>query len=143
MTVERKGATAFTVHWRRAPDDAPDRTALESLAASHGLRLAWGRQAAELLVPVAVDKGTVVAALLEEHTVSVGAVAGDDVGDQAAFDALTDRAAAQPGFVGVRLAVRSAEAPAGLLAAADAVVDDPAALAALLTGLAAALSRRE
>jgi trehalose 6-phosphate phosphatase len=142
LLVERKGATAFTVHWRRAPGDAPDRAALESLAASHGLRLAFGRQAAELLVPVAVDKGTVVAALLEEHAVSVGAAAGDDVGDQAAFDALTDRAAAQPGFVAVRLAVRSAEAPAGLLAAADAVVEDPAALAALLAGLAADLSRR-
>jgi len=142
LTVERKGSTAFTVHWRRAPGDAPSRDALATLAASHGLRLAWGRQAAELLVPVPVDKGTVVRALLDEHAARVGAAAGDDVGDVAAFRALTDRTATQPGFVAVRLAVRSPEAPRMLLDAADAVVDGPAALVALLADLADSLSRR-
>jgi trehalose 6-phosphate phosphatase len=142
LTVERKGSTAFTVHWRRAPQDAPGREALESLAGSHGLRLAWGRQAAELLVPVPVDKGTVVRALLDGAAVTAGAAAGDDVGDVAAFDALAAWARTDPGFVAVRVAVRSGESPAALLDAADAVVDGPAALAARLADLAAALSRR-
>jgi trehalose 6-phosphate phosphatase len=142
LAVERKGSVAFTVHWRRAPQDAPGRDALESLAGEHGLRLSWGRQAAELLVPVRVDKGTVVASLLDDHPVSVAAAAGDDVGDVAAFDALADRAARQPAFRAVRVAVRSHESPQELLDAADAVVDSPAALAALLADLAAALSSR-
>ena len=139
LTVERKGSTAFTVHWRRAPQDMPGRDALTSLADAHGLRLAWGRQAAELLVPVRVDKGSVVHALLDERPVAVGAAAGDDLGDVAAFAALAERAARHPGFRAVRVAVRSDESPAALLDAADAVVDGPAALAALLAELAAAL----
>jgi len=140
LVVERKGSVAFTVHWRRAPQDAPEREALESLAGEHGLRLTWGRQAAELLVPVRVDKGTVVASLLDDRPVTVAAAAGDDVGDVAAFHALADRATRQPPFRAVRVAVRSEESPPELLDAADAVVDSPAALAGLLADLAAALS---
>jgi trehalose 6-phosphate phosphatase len=94
--------------------------------------------AAELRVPVPVDKGTVVAALLDEHRVRAAAYAGDDTGDQAAFAALAGRAG-EAGFEGVRIAVRSAEAPAGLLEDADLVVDGPSGLAALLGGLARAL----
>jgi trehalose 6-phosphate phosphatase len=139
LTVERKGSTAFTVHWRRAPQDAPGRDALDSLAGEHGLRLAWGRHAAELLVPVDVDKGTVVDLLLDERPVGVGAAAGDDLGDLAAFEALAQRATRQPGFRAVRVAVRSGESPQALLDAADAVVDGPAALVALLAELAAEL----
>jgi hypothetical protein len=42
--------------------------------------------------------------------------------------------------VGVRIAVRSPEAPLALLAAADHVADSPADLARLLESLAAAVS---
>lgn len=139
LTLERKGSTAFTLHWRRVPQDAPGRDALESLAGAHRLRLAWGRQAAEMIVPVPVDKGTVVRSLLDERPVTVGAAAGDDLGDVAAFEALAERTTRQPGFRAVRLAVQSGESPPALLGAADAVVDSPAALAALLAELAAAL----
>jgi len=97
--------------------------------------------AAEVRVPVPVDKGTVVTALLAEHRVRVAAFAGDDTGDRAAFAALARRAADEPGFAGLRIAVRSGEAPTGLVDDADVVVDGPPGLAAMLGDLAAALRR--
>jgi trehalose 6-phosphate phosphatase len=142
LPVERKGALSFTVHWRTRADDAPPGDALEQLAGAHGLSLLPGRMAAEVRIPVPVDKGTVVETLLDDHHVAAAAFAGDDTGDRAGFEALTRRAVARPGFAGVRIAVRSAEAPAGLLAAADLVVDGPNGLAALLADLAGSLSRR-
>ena len=139
LPVERKGTLSFTVHWRTRPDDAPPGIALEQLARAHGLFLLPGRMAAELRVPVPVDKGTVVETLLDDHEVGAAAFAGDDTGDRAGFEALTRRTVAQPDFAGIRVAVRSAEAPAGLLAAADLVVDGPNGLAALLGELAGSL----
>lgn len=140
LRVERKGALSFTVHWRTQPDAAPAAAALEQLATTHGLRLLPGRMAAELRVPIPVDKGTVVTGLLEEHAARVGAFAGDDTGDRAAFAALGRRAAEQTGFTALRVAVRSDEAPAELLQDADLVVDGPAGLAALLGDLAGSVS---
>jgi len=63
-------------------------------------------------------------------------LAGDDTGDRAAFAALTRRQADEPGFAGLRIAVRSGEAPPGLLDDADVVVDGPVGLADLLGDLA-------
>jgi trehalose 6-phosphate phosphatase len=136
LPVERKGTLSFTVHWRTRPDDAPPAGALEQLGAAHGLLVLPGRMAAELRVPVPVDKGTVVTALLDEHRARAAAFAGDDTGDRAAFAALTRREADEPGFAGLRIAVRSGEAPPGLLAEADVIVDGPAGLADLLGELA-------
>jgi trehalose 6-phosphate phosphatase len=59
-------------------------------------------------------------------------VAGDDLGDLAAFAA----AAAIAGGTGVRVAVRSSEAPPELLAQADVVVEGPSGLRELLQRLA-------
>jgi trehalose 6-phosphate phosphatase len=61
-------------------------------------------------------------------------VAGDDLGDLAAFAAAA--AFAGSGGTGVRVAVRSAEAPPELLAQADVVVDGPSGLRELLQRLA-------
>jgi len=139
LPVERKETLSFTVHWRTQPDAAPPAGALERLASAHGLLLLPGRMAAEVRVPVPVDKGTVVRTLLDEHRVRAAAYAGDDTGDLAAFAALARRAAEAPGFAGLRIAVRSGEAPAALLDAADLVVDGPPGLATLLRHLADAL----
>jgi trehalose 6-phosphate phosphatase len=139
LPVERKGTLSFTVHWRTRPVAAPPAGALEPLADAHGLLYVPGRMAAELRVPVPVDKGTVVATLLDEHRVRAAAFAGDDTGDRAAFAALARRAAEEPGFDGLRIAVRSPEAPAALLRDADVVVDGPPGLAALLGDLARAI----
>jgi hypothetical protein len=63
-------------------------------------------------------------------------VAGDDHGDVAGFAALDRLVAAGRLGHAVRVAVRSDEAPAALLEAADYEVDGPAGLAALLMRLA-------
>jgi trehalose 6-phosphate phosphatase len=141
LLVERKGAAAFGVHWRTRPDAAPPPGELEDVASTFGLAVATGRMAAEVRVPVPVDKGTVVRSLLEQHRLEVCAFAGDDHGDLPAFAALADRAQRGDGFVGAAVAVRSPEVPPELLDRADLVVDGPAALAALLAELVDDLSR--
>jgi trehalose 6-phosphate phosphatase len=77
-----------------------------------------------------VDKGTAVAALVAEADVSAACCCGDDVGDLAAFAALDDLP------VALRVAVRSAETPPELTAAADLVVDGPDGVLELLRALA-------
>jgi trehalose 6-phosphate phosphatase len=140
LLTERKGALAFTVHWRRTPDAAPRPDELEALARRHGLLVSAGRRAAEVRVPVRVDKGDALGALLEAHGVRACAFAGDDHGDLPAFSALAEQAVRHPAFVGVRIAVRSPEAPPALLDDADYVVESPADLAALLEALATAVT---
>ena len=140
LTVERKGGLAVTIHWRRAPEHAPEPAALAALAATHGLVGMPGRLAYELRPPVPVDKGTAVASLLTTTDPATVAFAGDDLGDLAAFRALDDWAAAASGRARVRVAVASDEAPDALVAAADLVVAGPAALAAQLAALADAVS---
>ncbi len=132
MHVERKGY-AVTLHVRRAQE------ALEwarhwstGTAEASGLEVHEGRMSFELRPPIEVDKGTVVDGLV------AGAAAacflGDDVGDLPAFDAL-DRLHEATGAAAVRVGVRSAEAPAELLARSDVVVDGPAGSLAFLRAL--------
>jgi trehalose 6-phosphate phosphatase len=140
LLVERKGTLAFSVHWRATPDAAPPLDELETLAARYGLAVSRGRMVGEVRAPVNVDKGAALSLLIQERGVQACAFAGDDYGDLPAFSALTDRAQRQPGFVGVRIAVRSPEAPPALLATADYVADSPADLAALFEALAEAVT---
>jgi trehalose 6-phosphate phosphatase len=90
-----------------------------------------GRLCHELRPPIERNKGTVV----REHAVGLDGVCllGDDAGDLAAFDAL-DGLERDGRFV-LRVGVRSAEAPAELLARADVQVDGPAGVVELLTRL--------
>jgi len=140
LTVERKGRVAVTVHWRTTPDAAPTESALRALAEAHGLARFPGRMACELRPPLPVDKGTAVAALLDEPALTAAAFAGDDHGDLAAFAALADWAARASGRVGMRVAVASEESPPELVDAADLVVEGPSAFAVQLVALAAALN---
>jgi trehalose 6-phosphate phosphatase len=136
LFVERKGRVAVTLHWRTAPDHAPDPDALAALADAHGLSRFTGRMACELRPPLPVDKGTAVATLLAgDGGIRAAAFAGDDHGDLAAFAALA--AWSGDGRTALRVVVASDETPPELLAAADLVVPGPAALAAHLTTLAA------
>jgi trehalose 6-phosphate phosphatase len=130
--VERKGL-AVTLHVRPAPEhDAWARAFAESQAAAVGLQLDAGRSSYELRPPLHIDKGTVVGQLVQG--LDAAAFVGDDRGDLLAFDAL-DRFAADGGLA-VKIAVRSAEAPAELLERADELVDGPAAVVTLLRELA-------
>jgi trehalose 6-phosphate phosphatase len=62
-------------------------------------------------------------------------VVGDDLGDLPAFAAVSELVS--EGHDGLRVAVRSEEAPPDLLAAADLVLDGPEGVLAFLRRLAA------
>ena len=125
--VERKGLSV-TIHVRTAPEHADWAAGwTRDWAAASGLAVHPGRMSWELRPPVRIDKGTVVDELVDGLAAAL--FAGDDVGDLPAFDAL-DRLGAS-GAHTVRIAVRSAEAPAQLLARADLIADGPDGVVAL------------
>jgi trehalose 6-phosphate phosphatase len=124
---------AVAVHTRRVPDRdrwaAPiDRTARQ-IAGRHGLEVVPGKLVWELRPAVRSDKGDAVRKLIADSGARSVVAAGDDLGDLAAF--------AAAGGDGLRVAVRSAEAPPELLDQADLVVDGPPGLRDLLERLAA------
>jgi trehalose 6-phosphate phosphatase len=129
--LEDKGLTV-ALHWRESPDESAARADLESVAEraeETGLEARWGRKVLELRPPVEADKGTAVRSLLQERGLRRALYAGDDTTDLDAFRGLD-------GFeVSVRIAVASAEAPAGLREAADLIVASPAELLELLRAL--------
>jgi trehalose 6-phosphate phosphatase len=138
LRIERKHGIAVVLHWREHPDRGASAEAWAAAAARRsGLELHPAKMAVELRPPVPMDKGQAVAEVCAG--MDAAAFAGDDAGDLAAFDAL-DRLQAD-GALGaaVRVAVRSDEAPADLVARADVVVDGPVGLAALLVDLGESL----
>ncbi|HXY94350.1 MAG TPA: trehalose-phosphatase [Acidimicrobiia bacterium] len=141
LLVEHKGRVAVTIHWRSALSLAAEARAFAAgLARRYDLDPPLlGRMAVELRPPVPVDKGTVTAELARGAAVAV--FAGDDAGDLAAFDVLANLAASGAVGHGVRIGVRSDEAPPGIFDA-DIVVDGPAGLAAVLRDVAEELSAR-
>jgi trehalose 6-phosphate phosphatase len=139
LFVERKAGVAVTVHWRTAPErEAEASAAVDLIAQRHGLTVYATRMARELRPPVPVDKGTAVETLLDG--IMAACFAGDDRGDLPAFAALERAVAENRLHHGVRIAVRSREAPPELLAEADVVVDGPGGLVTLLEELVAAVT---
>ncbi|MGW1836455.1 trehalose-phosphatase [Streptomyces sp. NPDC002067] len=138
--VERKGGRALAVHTRRAPDPqgalAALRAPLTALAARHGLLVEPGRYVLELRPP-GVDKGVALTAWLRETGARTVLYAGDDLGDLAAFDAVTRLrdAPGTPRRTGLLVCSGSTEVPE-LAARADLVADGPAGVVALLEALA-------
>jgi trehalose 6-phosphate phosphatase len=130
--VERKGLSVG-LHVRNAPQRAEWIAAwAKRQAAERGLLVGAGKMAVELLPPVHADKGTVVADL----ATGLDAVCflGDDLGDMAAFDALSKLA--DSGVHTLAVAAASDETPAELLHRADLVVNGPEGALALLQLLA-------
>ena len=127
--VEDKGVS-LTLHVRNAPEqEAWVRRYAAAEAVATGLVEHDAKMSVELRPPLTVDKGTVVARLLDESKATAACFAGDDLGDVSAFIALS----AAP--VAVRVAVRSAETPATLIDSADLVVDGPEGVLEMLEGL--------
>jgi trehalose 6-phosphate phosphatase len=129
--VEHKGLSA-TLHFRTRPELADDIRAWAAATSERTeLVVRSAKASIELHPPVAVDKGTVVEALAE----GLDAVCflGDDVGDLPAFAALEVLAAR--GIETVKIAVRTAEAPAAVIDRADVVVDGPVGALDLLRSL--------
>jgi trehalose 6-phosphate phosphatase len=135
--LEDKGL-AVVVHLRRVADPGRWAAAVESAAREsaerHGLEVLPGRLVWELRPPTGRDKGSAVRQVVAESGARLVVVAGDDVGDLAAFQATDDLAA--EGVRGVKVAVRSPESPPALLDRADLTVDGPEGVRDLLERLA-------
>ena len=138
LAIEDKGQ-ALAVHTRRLPEPAVAlerlRAPLASLAEEAGLEAAPGRLVVELRSP-GVDKGRALTGFVHEQDARAVLFAGDDVGDLPAYDAVEQLRAA--GVPGVTVCSDSPEVH-GLRERADIVVDGPAGVVALLTGLTAAI----
>lgn len=133
VLVEAKGL-AVTLHYRQAPERrATIETWARDWALRTGLKQAEARCSVELNPPLEVDKGTVVAEFAAAPGVRHAFYMGDDRADVAAFEAL-DALTAQ-GIAVHTVAVRGAETPDGVLAAADRVVEGPREAVALLAAL--------
>jgi trehalose 6-phosphate phosphatase len=136
-TVERKAedkGLTLSYHFREARDEAEARAELEKIArraAAEGLVPRWGRKVLEIRPAVEVDKGTAVQELIREAGARRALYAGDDTTDLDAFAALADASLEHV----VRVAVSSEEAPPGLAAGADLVVEGTPGLAEMLTRL--------
>lgn len=137
VVLEDKGVM-LGLHFRSAADPDSARESLDALASElasgYGLTRAGGRLAFELRPPIEFAKSHVVLERAREAGLKAAMFIGDDRVDLPAFDAL-DKLEAE-GVVGVRVAVRSDEAPVELLERADIVVDGPAGVLTLLKGLA-------
>jgi trehalose 6-phosphate phosphatase len=135
--IEDKGRS-LAVHTRRADDPRAAFEALRGpvtgLAERHGLIVEPGRLVLELRPP-GVDKGAALTRLLEETGAGPALYAGDDLGDLAAFGALTARrAAGHPGLL-----VAAGTEVTELADAADLVLPGPDGVVALIEALADAL----
>ena len=129
--AERK-PLSVSFHFRRADDQAAARAYLTRVAAAaetEGLVPRWGRMVLEVRPPVDAHKGTAVRALVARAGARRALYAGDDRTDLDAFGGLDGLE------LGVRVAVRSSEAPPELLAAADVVVDGTDGMLLLLRQL--------
>ncbi|MEU4712759.1 trehalose-phosphatase [Micromonospora purpureochromogenes] len=123
---------SVALHWRTAPGLGPQveqwgRAQAERL----GLKVQAGRMVLELKPPVDRDKGLVIGEVVRD---AGGAwYFGDDVSDIKAFAALRARAAADPDFFAVCVAVANPETGHEVADAADLTLDSPAALGDFLT----------
>lgn len=132
VSVERKGL-ALAVHFRRAHDPEEAARVLSPLvarvAAAGGLDVMPGRRVLEVRPRGTGDKGAAVRRIVAERGLRAALVAGDDVGDLPAYDAVGGLE------VAVRIAVASAEGPPELVSRADLVVGSPAELLRVLRAL--------
>ncbi len=138
LRFEDKGVTA-SIHYRLAPDPLAARGALLALAvplaASAGLRLTEGRLVLELRPPLAMHKGTALAAIVERFALRGAVFLGDDRTDLDAMVELRRRRDAGR-IAGLAVGVVTAESPPALRAAVDLAVPDVSAVAALLAAVA-------
>lgn len=132
--VERFGVTleskevSVVINWRLSatPDIVPEVVAaVRAVAEAHGLAVMPARRSLEVHPPMKVNKGTCMTVLAHEYKLQGIIYLGDDHSDIASFVAI--RGMRADGLLdGLALGVQSSEMPAGLVAAADLVLDDVA-----------------
>jgi trehalose 6-phosphate phosphatase len=133
VVVERKGFS-LTLHVRTGQQHLDwARSWADATAHTTGLVVHAARMSFELRPPVEIDKGTVVADLVDGFTRAL--FLGDDLGDLPAFDALDRHVASAPTHTALRVGVRSSEAPAELIERADLLVDGPDGALTILRAL--------
>ena len=143
LLFEDKGLTA-SIHYRLAPDPAGARAALlpivQGLADAGGLRLTEGRLVLELRPPVRGNKGTALAALVDDYALAGMVFFGDDVTD---LDAIAElRRLRDAGrTVGLAVGVVASESPPALREAVDLAVPGVEGAASLLAAVADHLER--
>ena len=136
--METKGAT-IAVHYRATRDaDAAGRLLqerLSALALPARMALVPGKYVVELVPAGLPLKEGAVERIIHDEQLRAALYAGDDLADFLAFEAL-DRARGDGRLEhAVKVAVRGAETPEELMAAADVVVDGPAEMIDLLATL--------
>jgi trehalose 6-phosphate phosphatase len=136
--METKGAT-IAVHYRATRDaDAAGRLLqerLSALALPARMALVPGKYVVELVPAGLPLKEGAVDRIIQDEQLRAALYAGDDLADFLAFEAL-DRARGDGRLEHtVKVAVRGAETPEELMAAADVVVDGPAEMIKLLATL--------
>ncbi len=136
--METKGAT-IAVHYRATRDaDAAGRLLqerLSALALPARMALVPGKYVVELVPAGLPLKEGAVDRIIQDEQLRAALYAGDDLADFLAFEAL-DRARGDGRLEhAVKVAVRGAETPEELMAAADVVVDGPAEMIELLATL--------
>jgi trehalose 6-phosphate phosphatase len=133
--VEDK-ASSLAVHYRAAEDPVKAGAVLvpafAELTKRYDLFLFEGKMVVEVAAGHVPGKGSVIEGMAVRNALAGCLYAGDDLPDLDAFAAL-DRMAGER--VTVKVAVRTEETPGELIAAADVVVDRPAGLLRLLSGL--------
>jgi trehalose 6-phosphate phosphatase len=144
ITLENKGATA-SLHYRLAPDrERARQELLDILAASalaRGLLIEEGRRVLNVFPPLPVNKGSAVAALVEQYKLQRVVYFGDDVTDTHAFTAL--RSLRNAGQVrSLSIGVVGPETPPSVGRLADATVPSAAAVADVLCQVLDRLRRR-
>jgi trehalose 6-phosphate phosphatase len=131
---------AVAVHTRRAAEPEAElellRAPLARLADRTGLAVEPGRLVIELRAPGS-DKGRAIRELAAQRSAAAIMFCGDDLGDLPAFSAVRELRA--EGTPGLAVCSGSAEVPE-LAGEADLVVDGPAGVILLLTGLADAFA---
>lgn len=84
----------LSIHYRIAKDPKSTRAAIleavESTGAADWMLVRDGRMVVELLLPVAIDKGTSLRTLVQERSLNGALVLGDDVTDVNMFKAASD-----------------------------------------------------
>ena len=136
--METKGAT-IAVHYRANPDALSAGRELErrmgEIAAQADMAVLSGKHVVELVPAGFPLKEGAVERIIEDDGLRAALYAGDDIADLLAFKAL-DRARENGRLEqAVKVAVRGAETPEDLVAAADVVVDGVTEMVDLLATL--------
>ncbi|MGK2879164.1 MAG: trehalose-phosphatase [Solirubrobacterales bacterium] len=123
------------LHWRGAELEEEAEELVhdaEAGASELGFEIHHGRKVLEIRPPIHFNKGVVVDRLVRQSGLQYAAYIGDDNTDVDAFEALLELRAHGDIEVALCIGVASEEAPAQLVARADAMVEGPPGVSRLL-----------